>query len=191
MACKQRIQIANHSPAKGFTLVEMAIAIVVTSIIVVTITPFLRTTVNSYMTVRLGKETMEAARIGFNRMSSEIRRIEAPTQFTSGSSTSFEFEFTNENDSTGDVEYYYDSHNYWLVRRDNWTGVTSRLVEAVTALKFTFYNRSGSTFTPTRMTAQNIWRIKLEMTVGKDEGRKFTITEEMFPKGIPWVDINP
>jgi prepilin-type N-terminal cleavage/methylation domain-containing protein len=177
----QRKRGESRGGDRGFTLVEMVIALVATSVIVVSVAPYFRVNLKSYMTVRLAKDSLEAARIGFNRMTSEMRRLQDPNDIDYADSDDFQFWYMNPDGSYTQVEYYYHSST-GQVRR--WTGgFNSRLVEGVSTFNITYYDKSGSSFSPGSSTYPNIWRVRIKMILGSDD-ETYTLYQDVFFKGL-------
>jgi len=165
-------KIGGRGRDSGYSLMELVIVLVVTGFLVVSITPFFRISIRSYMGTRLGKETLEASRIAFNRMISELKRIQTLNEIYYGSSTRIEFQYPDENGDEQYTIYDYSSGNRWII-------------EGVTSFRITYYKSDGNSFTPYYNT-ENIWRIKVEMTVGSKDyvGAEYKLVQEIHPKAI-------
>jgi prepilin-type N-terminal cleavage/methylation domain-containing protein len=165
---------------RGFTMIEMVIALTATAVLIGAVAPFFRVNLKSYMAVRFAKDTLESARIGFNRMVSEMRRLQDTNDFNSASSTSLDFDYLRVDGTLATVRYYYNSGD-GQVRR-TYGGVTSRLIEGVSDFSFTYYKADGTSFTPGALT--DIWRVKIKTVIGPDEAHRYTLYQDIFFKGI-------
>lgn len=174
-------KIGGRGRDSGYSLMELVIVLVVTGFLVVSITPFFRISIRSYMGTRLGKETLEASRIAFNRMISELKRIQTVNEIYYGSSTRIEFEYPDENGVMQETVYDYSSGNRWIWRDNN----SNPFIEGVTSFRITYYRSNGNSFTP-GVNTENIWRIKVEMTVGSKDyvGAEYKLVQEIHPKAI-------
>jgi hypothetical protein len=168
--------------SRGVTLVELVIVIVVTGIIVIAISPFIRVTIKSYLTVRTGKEILQMSRIGFNTMASEIRRIQAVSDIWYADSDELEFRYLKSDGTFTASRVKYSFNSNGRIDRVGPGSPNSRLMEGVSAFKLKFYNKTGSAFTPGYSTG-NIWRIEISATVGADENQT-TFSEQIFPKAF-------
>ncbi len=178
----------------GYTLVEMVIVLVVTGILVTALAPVLDINLNSYMTVRAGKESLEASRIAFNRMISEMRRIQTNNDIiyiSRGLLTrtwSMEFQYLDENGNYKRAEYGFSPSNLWIWR-DTPDTPSSRFIEGVTAFTITCYKSDGTVLSPNLLgyiDESQVWRIGITITLGsKDEiGVEYTLTQEIHPKAF-------
>jgi hypothetical protein len=168
--------------SRGVTLVELVVVIVVTGIIIISIAPFLRVTIKSYLAVRAGKDVLQMSRIGFNTMASEIRRIQAASDIWYADSDEFEFRYLKSNGTFTASRIKYSFNSNGRIDRVGPGSPNSRLMEGVSSFNLKFYNKTGTAFTPGYSTG-NIWRIEVNATVGADEN-KTTFSEQIFPKAF-------
>lgn len=179
----------------GYTLVEMVIVLVLMGILVTALAPVLDINLNSYMTVRAGKESLEASRIAFNRMISELKRIQTNNDIlyicVKGLLTktcSMGFQFVDENGNYKVVEYGFSPSNFWIWR-DTPDASSSRFIEGVTDFTIECYNSSGSKLSPDLLgyvDESKVWRIRITITLGSEEeiGAEYTLTQEIHPKAL-------
>jgi Tfp pilus assembly protein FimT len=159
---------------RGFTVMELVIVLIVSSVLVISVTPFFRTNIQAYMTARTGKEMLEQSRIGFNRMMSEIRRIPKNCLLELSSHVlRFWVQDQNGNIPALDVKYSYNSSYGQILRND------IRLVEGVSDFTVTGYTKTGATTTD----ETQVWRIRISMTLGLDD-QACTVVEEVVPLGF-------
>lgn len=167
---------------RGFTMIEMVIALTAAAILLGTVAPFFRINLKAYMAVRFAKDSLQAARIGFNRMVSEMRRVQHVNDFNSASSTSLDFDYLRVDGTLASARFYYDE-NEGQVRRSS-GGVTSRLIEGVSDFSFSYYKADGTKFTPTSSNLTDIWRVRIKTVIGPDEDHQYTLYQDIFFKGI-------
>ena len=60
---------------KGFTIIELVVTMIVAAIIMTAALSFFVVSVDSYTNARMGKDILQSARIGWNRMLSEMKAI--------------------------------------------------------------------------------------------------------------------
>lgn len=158
----------------GITIIEMVIAVVVAGIITVTILPFFRTSVNSYLSVTAGKELLQSARIGFNRLMAEMRLIESP-----GSGINWAYSSRIDFNIPGDNGITYRFQSQALTRE----GV--ELVIGVEDFVITYYRTDGTSFTPGFFNTQDVWRMHIEMKVGTEE-TSIVFQSQVMPRNFPY-----
>ncbi|HEX9934194.1 MAG TPA: type II secretion system protein [bacterium] len=171
--------------ARGMTLMEIVIAIVITGILLASLTPVFRAILNSYLQTRSLKEAVQMARIGMDRMVSELRLIPDATAvyITYASSSRIRFIIPDPKSwSTFSwIEYSYNSSKYLLSRENGWISGSQRLVEAVKAFTITYYKQDGTSFTPGSVS--QIWRMKIELTIGMpDKPTAYKLVREVYPR---------
>jgi prepilin-type N-terminal cleavage/methylation domain-containing protein len=160
---RQGISVKNRF-SQGFTLIEIVIALLVTGIVILAITPFLRVNLMSYVTVKTGKNRMETARIGFNRMISEMRRIQGPLNIRFENATTMQFDAMFSRNGvieTKTITYTFDPAANEVTRAENPQG-PSTLVNNVSAFQIEYLDKAGNPMT----TEADIWRLRVSMTVG-------------------------
>jgi prepilin-type N-terminal cleavage/methylation domain-containing protein len=179
---KQKITSAvlrSGRSAQGFTLIELVIVLVVSGILIITVTPFFKVNIDSYMRARGGKEMLQSTRIGFNRMISELRRMQYTNlQSISSSQIKFQGRSADGFQFAQPVIYKYSSSD-GQVQRTDVSGNNVRLIEGVSVFSVTGYKSDGSTTTSTG----SVWRIKIKITLGMDENTS-DFYMEIFPKGL-------
>ena len=174
---------------RGFTLVELVIVIVVMGIVIVAITPFLRVNLASYIAVQSGKRNMDMARIGFNRMITELKRIQNPNTIEGVlSPTSITFTGTfykSGNWYSRNLNLTWDS-NAQTVTRDDIDRLSGPiiLVNNVTAFQIEYFDRDNAV----AATATDVWRIRLSMTAGTGSDA-MTFVQEIHPKIFAYIRI--
>ncbi|MDM7925005.1 MAG: prepilin-type N-terminal cleavage/methylation domain-containing protein [bacterium] len=171
----------------GFTLVELVIVLVVAAILVLAITPLMKVNLNAYVTVQKGKKDLDMARIGFGRMVSEMKRIQNANDVLILGANQVQFEpafYRNGDWYSHVIQYTYDPAAQ-IITRNVMTGdmLEYPLVKDVSAFTITYLDRNGTAVT----TSKDIWRIRLNMTVGTGSGA-VTYTQDIHPKIIPYVN---
>ncbi|MBN2103843.1 type II secretion system protein [bacterium] len=92
---------------RGFTVLEMILALIIMGIIVTVLTPLFRNSISMYIYTTEIAEEGQIARIAFNRMLMDMRDI---TTLNSGTSTSIDFiDVDNDN-----LNYYVSGSNLFL-----------------------------------------------------------------------------
>jgi Tfp pilus assembly protein PilW len=174
LTLKQFLKTALKSRSRGFTVMELVIVLIVSSVVVISVGPFFTTNINAYMTARAGKDMLQQSRIGFNRMVAEIRRM---TQFglLNLSSQRLEFWYRRADGVVPltSIEYSYSSSKGQILRND------VRLMEGVSAFTITGFTRTGATTT----NETQVWRIRISITLGLDDPT-CTMVEEVVPLGF-------
>lgn len=149
----------NFKNNTGMSLIEMVIVIAVIGVLAFTLIPFFKVQLQAYLDIRDGKSAMQSARIGFNRMISEIRRIDDPLDIAYGSSTRIDFRYPDDGIS-GYVTYNYDN-TYKLLEREG-----DKLVEAIQEFKIKYYRADGSQKSTPFYYDSDVWRIEIELACG-------------------------
>jgi len=167
---KWNSKITRFLREKGFTLVEMAIVLVVTGILISASAPFFRMNVDSYIQVRNGKDVLQSARIAFNRMMAEMHRIENSLNITRGSSSSIRFWLGLQY-----VKYELDD-NYLL--RDG-----ERFIDQVQGFTISYYRDDGTLKNTPFWWDSDVWRIQIELIVG-DESNNYLLRGQVSPRNI-------
>ncbi|MCK5145888.1 type II secretion system protein [bacterium] len=143
----------------GFTLMELIIVLLCTSIIMAATIPLFKVQTESYVDAREGKKLMQEARIGFNRLISEMRQITESTEIDWGRSNSIQFDLPYQDN----IEYEVDSGS--LER------INTRLVDGVRSFNLTYYREDGSQISTPFFFSTDVWRIKILLEVGDDDNQ--------------------
>jgi hypothetical protein len=171
------VKIRPGRKEMGVSLIELVIVIIITGIIVLAISPFLRTSIGSYYTVRVGKDAMQEARIGFNRLVNEIKRIPLPGNIFYADASTLQFSYVQSNGIiSNQVNYSYETTTKMLNRNG------FRLIEAVSAFTLSYFASDGTAITPLYSTG-TVHRIRIDMTLGTGT-RTYRLTEEIYPKAF-------
>ena len=141
----------------GITLIELVIVIAVTGILIGALTPFFKLNVESYINIRAGKDMLQSARIGFNRMVEELKRVEDSVDISNGSSNSIAFYNADGNHVT--YRYYYGQLQRGGVK----------LVDDVQSFAIRYYTADGTQKSTPFYYVSDVWRIEVEMEVGDGE----------------------
>ena len=159
----------NLDREDGFSLMELIVVIVVTGIIIVTTLPFFKIGVQSYVSVRSGKDMMQSARIGLNRMMAEMRLIESSGYIDYGYSDEIQFDLPGENNIT----YVFSDGQIFRESKI--------LVDGVRSFTIRYYKADGSQKATPFWWENDIWRISVEMEVGDDESQMI-LTGQVSPR---------
>ncbi len=153
------------------TLMELVVVIVVMGVVAITTVPFFRVNVDSYLSVRGGKDALQSARIGYNRMMNELKMLENSLNIDNGYSHKFRFDLPQQNN----INYTFDS------------GVLTRegqvLVSGVQSFVVKYYKEDGSMKSTPFFYDSDVWRIKIEMEVG-DGTDNFYLQGQVSPRNI-------
>jgi prepilin-type N-terminal cleavage/methylation domain-containing protein len=120
---------------RGFTLIEMALTIVIIGITIGLLSPWLINAVQAYDLVSTRRIMLGQVRAGLDRMVREIRLIPGQAQIISTTASSFQFQYPAGTNIT------YSLSGTDLKRN------TDKLIQNVTALTFTYYDQAGNTTT--------------------------------------------
>lgn len=155
----------------GLTIVEFVVVTVVTGVLVVTVLPFFRVNVDSYINIRKGKDLHQMARIGFNRMMAEMKLIEGSLEIDYGYSDEIRFDIPTQNNIN------YELDNYVLEREGE------KLIEGVQSLQFRYYREDGTQKSSGFWWDSDVWRIHVTMVVG-DGSSNITLQGQVSPRNI-------
>jgi len=156
----------------GFTMIEMAVVVLVMGLITVAILPYIKVSVTSYTTISLGKHTTQSARIAFSRMFSEMKMIESWQELDVVNDDRIRFDIPGENN----IYYYYHPLSK-ILRRNN-----IPFLEMVQSFVIRYFRSDGSEKT-SFSTMSDIWRIEIEMEVG--DGETIVVLHgQVSPRGI-------
>ena len=162
---------------KGFTLMELVVVMVVVGVLSVTIAPFIKVNIDSYIQVRNGKDAMQAARIALNRMIEEIKRIPSPNNFIGGYSTSISFRMS---DGVRITYKFNSSYGTITRRRGGFFSDYIVLLKGVRAFNLTYFGDDGRA---SSSAPSDIRRIKIEINLGTDQ-QNFTLSKEVTPRSF-------
>lgn len=169
----------------GFTLLEIIIALIVTSIIMTSITPFIKVQVNSYISCYKAKYSMQTVRIGMKRIVSEIHDARGATSSDINTASTTEFDFYNEDGERIELSYgkfTASGKSSWCVLfRVGSSSTAMPLIYNVSACKFTYLDSAGSSTT----SKPDIRIIRIEITVqDPDSGDTFSTANQVAPSNF-------
>ena len=161
---------------QGLTLMEVVVALVAVSIILIPVSKLINTTVVGYTKVRDYSMVIEHARIGLNIMMSEIRSIENQAAITSGSSTSITIDVPT---SSRDVTYALNTDNEMITRKESGLFTSPYpFIMFVKDFDITYYDREDNSVA---YDDANLWRIGIEVVIG-DETAEYGLYDQVFPR---------
>jgi type II secretory pathway pseudopilin PulG len=171
MTTAYRKKKIRHTAEKGLSLVEAVIVIAVVGVLITVLLPFFRTNVDSYVTVKTKKDVLQSARIGFNRMMTELKMLEASLQIDYAYSDQIQFDLVHE------TNIHYAFENGQLSRNGE------KLIDHVQSLVFKYYHENGTEkFTPF-WSDSDVWRIEVQASVGSGENT-VTFRGQVSPRNI-------
>lgn len=144
---------------------------VIMGILMVTILPFFKVSVNAYVQVRAGKDSVQAARIGFNRMMAEMRLIEDSDEIDCGYSYEIRFDLPTQNN----INYTFEDG---MLKREG-----EKLVEGVQSLVIQYYRANGSQKSSGFWYDDDVWRIQIIMVAG-DGTNNITMRGQVSPRNF-------
>lgn len=150
----KKIKTSFFKGQDGVSLIELAIILVVVGVIITAVLPFFKTNVKSYVTVTTTKDAVQSARIGFNRMMNELKRLESSLDIDFGQTDEIQFDLSHQSD----INYTYGSLQ--LTREGE------VLIEDVQTFEFKFYTEDGTQKTCPFYYDSDVWRIEVTMAVG-------------------------
>ena len=170
----QKKMIMFWRSEKGFTLMEMIVVMVVVGVLSVTIAPFIKVNIDSYIQVRNGKDALQATRIALNRMVEEIKRIPSPNSLIWGYSSSIRFRMPN------GIRITYRFESGTITRERGFFSTHVVLLKGVRAFNLTYFGDDGSA---SSSAPSDLRRIKIEINVGTDQ-QNFTLSKEITPRNF-------
>lgn len=159
---------------RGFTLMELVVVMVVVGVLSVTIVPFIKVNIDSYIRVRNGKDAIQSTRIALNRMVEEIKRIPSPGDLIWGYSSSIRFRMP---DGTR-VAYRFEDAT--ITRQVGLFSNHIILLRGVRAFNLTYFDDDGSS---SSWASSSVRRIKIEINVGTDQ-QNFTLSKQVTPRNF-------
>ncbi len=162
---------------------EMAVAMIVLSLITVVLTPFIQMQIRSYFDARDSKYALQLMRIGMNRILYEIADARSTGDINTHSSTEFDFD----NVDGDEIEIKYGTFTYngtstdcilFRVVTGGWFSSSQPLplVPDVTTCTFTYFDQNGNV----TGTASLIRLIRIEFTCTHN-GKTFSISNQIAP----------
>ena len=159
--------IVGIKGSRGFTLIELVVVIIVLGVVGVFTFEFLRTGVETYVTVQKQKDLFDEARLCLERMSREIRDAEEILSFTLNRNIQFEKSHGSTYDPTTTITFEYRAA-FTDIRRRRGAGAWNVLAEDVTGLIMS--NTSNE--------------ILMIITLSCTSGETVTMEAKCFPKNL-------
>jgi prepilin-type N-terminal cleavage/methylation domain-containing protein len=161
---------------KGFTLVELVIAITIAGIAAATIGAILLGTVKAWTFKFNRSDILWDGRLAINRMTREIRTVRDSVSVTTASSSQFRFI------DAGNVDITYSLSSTNLNRTEN--GTANLLAENVSSLGFTYYDAAGTVIpSPTVSPTTDIKRVRINLTLIKN-GQTLYLQSDSMPRNF-------
>lgn len=175
-ACAESDSIGCKRGMRGFSLIEIVIVLSLSAILIISVLPFLKVSLRSYLTVSQGKNIVQATRIGFNRFMGELKRIPENYNISRGLSNYIEFRYLDENGNMLPADVTYQLSGDQLLR----DGVP--IVDGVQNFQMQYFKWDGTEYVPDYDVGY-IWRMRVKMSVGNSEGQ-FNLSGDIFPKAF-------
>jgi prepilin-type N-terminal cleavage/methylation domain-containing protein len=175
-ACEAPGSTGCNGGMQGFTLIEIVIVLCLSAILIISVLPFLKVSLRSYMTVSQGKNIVQASRIGFNRFMGELKRIPENYNITRGLANYIEFRYLDQNGNMLSADVTYQLSGDQLLR----DGVP--IVDGVQSFQMQYFKWDGTEYVPDYDVGY-IWRMRVKMSVGNSEGQ-FNLAGDIFPKAF-------
>jgi prepilin-type N-terminal cleavage/methylation domain-containing protein len=160
---------------RGMTMIELVISLVVIGLISVTLMPFFKVNLQSYLKARTGKTAIQTARIAFNRMVNDVKQLKSPLDIWYGSSSRIDVDVPN--DGLAAITYRYDSSDDILYR----DGV--KLAESVKSFTISYFTMNGTQKSVPFAYVSDVWRIQIDMSVG-DAQYTLNLREQIAPRNF-------
>jgi prepilin-type N-terminal cleavage/methylation domain-containing protein len=159
----------------GMTMIELVISMVVVGLISVTMVPFFKINLQSYLKARNGKNVIQSSRIAFSRMINDLKQLNTPLDIWYASSSRIDVDVPN--DGLAAITYRYDSSDEILYR----DGV--KLAEGVQSLTFTYFTDHGTQKGVPFYFDSDTWLIQVDMAVG-DDANRLNLREMISPRNF-------
>lgn len=144
---------------KGFTIIELVVTMIVAAIIMTAALSFFVVNVDSYTNARMGKDILQSARIGWNRMLSEMKAIVGSAEIDRGYDDAIQFDLPTETN----INYAWDS-TYKQLEREG-----EKMVWGVEEFVIKYYDKEGNEISTPFTSRDDVWRIKVRMKVGYED----------------------
>jgi len=154
---KKIIRISQSD--RGFTIIELVITIVVAAIIMTAALSFFMVNVDSYTNARMGKDILQSARIGWNRMLSEMKAIVGSEEIDRGYSDAIQFDLPTETN----INYEWDD-TYKQLEREG-----EKMIWGVQDFDIKYYDEEGNEISTPFTSRDDVWRLKIRMKVGYED----------------------
>ena len=147
----------------GFTLAELAIVIVVVSIVAVTFSAMFVEAVKTYQFMDAEKEMLQDARYAEERIERELKRVKSNTSITTANASTFTF--VDRDNATVSFSWSGVSGANLLYTKG---GSSQTLARGVDSLAFQYWKENGSAATPVvSPSATDIWRVTVYLRLIK------------------------
>lgn len=159
---------------RGFTLIELVVVITVMGVLFIAVQPFIKSSVEVYVTVTRAKDAIQQARIGFQRMMRELSQLEYSWKIDNGQSHAIQFDLPE------------NSNINYRLQDAQITRESVVIIDGAWALDFTYFDESGSSISVGfgLYWPDNVRRIHVYTEVGEDEGNTFTMEAYVSPRNV-------
>lgn len=167
---KSLLSIASE---RGFTLMELVIVLLTSSMILAATLPLFKVQTRSYVDTRQGKKLLQETRIGFNRLVAELQQIPASAEIDWGRSNAIQFDLPDK--GLYNIEYEIDSGS---LKR-----VNTRLVDGVQRFSLHYFRADGSEISTPFYNSDEVWRIQVELAAGSSE-KQVVLRSQISPRNF-------
>jgi len=157
---------------KGFSLIEMMVALGILSLIIIGLVTFFSGGTRAWVTGQYQLEAQRNARLAMDRMVKEIREADSINDSSTLNKISFHTPFD------GDIIYNYNSGDKAIYRQKN--GNSSILIDNVLVFEAIYWNRSEVEKTPSSESDEiSKLHIELKVDVDKDSNPDITLNTDV------------
>jgi len=170
MKVKKRIKLKINR--KGFSLIEMMVALGILSLIIIGLVTFFSGGTRAWVTGQYQLEAQRNARLAMDRMVREIREADSTNDSSTSDSISFHTPFN------GDIIYNYNSGDKAIYRQKN--GNSSILIDHVLVFEVIYWNSSEVEKDPSSESNEvSKLHIELKVDVDNDESPDITLNTDV------------
>lgn len=195
--------MSRRTAIRGFTLIEIMIAMAISTLVLAAIVDTFVTQRKSYDLQEQLSEMIQSARIGMDMMSREVRMAgynPAGASFDAIPYDTMKLEVRADRNGDGDpddpdetVAYFYDATTLQIIREAN--GSQQPLAENITDFTFQYLDRAGSVTN----NAADVYQIQLSLTARTSDFdpsypnnggyRNYTLTSRITPRNIEYNEL--